>query len=69
MIIEINPRRADAFRAVFPQCRREDFKLLDNHRWIRQDQDGEPYHCFTEIWEITGPSESIIALKHPQWAV
>lgn len=69
MIIKIIPSRANAFRSVFPQCRREDFKLLDNQRWIRQDQDGQTYNDFTELWEITGASESIIALKHPNWKI
>jgi len=69
MLIEITPRRAEAFRAVFPQCRREDFRLVDNQRWIRQDESGEPIHWFTETWEISGVSASIIALKHPNWCV
>ena len=69
MIVEITSRRAREFKDLLTQCRGEDFKLLDSQRLIRQDQDGEPYHCSTEIWEITGPSQSLVALKHPQWAV
>jgi hypothetical protein len=69
MIVEITSRCAAEFKNVLTQCRHEDFKLLDNHSLIRQDQDGEPYHCSTEIWKITGPSQSLVALKHPQWAV